>query len=110
MKIGVISFSLLIVALAFGQGSRPPKDGYVPDSATAVKIAEAALVPVYGKKHIESEEPFTAKLKDNVWTVSGTLYCSDGNGGRTTGNCDGGVAVVQISKADGHVISMIHGR
>ncbi len=110
MRICVVSFSLLIGALAFGQGSRPQKDGYVPDSATAVKIGEAKLVPVYGKKHIESEEPFTATLKDNVWTVSGTLHCSDGKGGRTTGDCVGGVAVVQISKANGHVISMTHGR
>jgi NTF2 fold immunity protein of polymorphic toxin system component len=110
MRISVISFYLLTVALAFGQGSRPQKDGYVPDSTTAIKVAEAVLVPVFGKKLIESEEPFTAKLKDDVWTVSGTLYCSDRKGGRSTGNCDGGVAVVQISKVDAHVISMIHGK
>jgi hypothetical protein len=34
-------------------------------------------MPVYGKKQIESEEPFTAQLKDDVWTVSGTLRCPD---------------------------------
>jgi hypothetical protein len=45
----VLGFSLLIVTLARGQGYRP-KEGYVPDSTTAVKIAEAVLVPVYGKK------------------------------------------------------------
>jgi hypothetical protein len=79
----------------------------VPDAATAVRIAEAVLVPVYGKKQIESEEPFTAKMKDDVWTVSGTLRCPDGKGGITT-RCSGGVAVVEISKVDAHVISMIH--
>jgi len=110
MKIGVINFSLLLVALAFGQGYRPPKDGYVPDSYTAVKIAEAVLVPVFGKKLIESEEPFTAELKDNVWTVSGTLYCPDGKRAVTTGHCKGGAAVVQVSKVDARVISMIHGK
>jgi hypothetical protein len=81
----------------------------VPDAATAVRIAEAVLVPVYGKKQIESEEPFTAKLKDDVWTVAGTLRCPDGKGGITT-SCDGGVAVVEISKVDAHVISMIHNK
>lgn len=110
MRICVIIFSLLIVALAFGQGSSPQKDGYVPDSATAVRIGEAVLVPVYGKKLIESEEPFTAEVKDNVWTVSGTLYCPNEKGGLTTGGCEGGVATVHISKVDARVISMIHGR
>jgi NTF2 fold immunity protein of polymorphic toxin system component len=102
----VLAFSLWIVVLAVAQSYRP-KEGYVPDSATAVKIAEAVLVPIYGKKQIESEQPFTAKLKDDVWTVSGTLRCPDGKGGMTT-QCDGGVAVVQISKVDAHVISMTH--
>ena len=41
------SFLLLLATSA--QGQVHPKEGYVPDSATAVKIAEAVLVPVYGK-------------------------------------------------------------
>lgn len=102
----LLGFSLLIIALAPGQGYRP-KEGYVPDSTTALKIAEAVLVPVYGRKQIESEQPFTARLKDDVWTVSGTLRCPDGKGGTTT-LCVGGVAVVQISKVDAHILSMIH--
>jgi NTF2 fold immunity protein len=105
-----LTFSLWIVVLALAQVSTQdyrPKDGYVPDSTTAVKIAEAVLLPVYGKKQIDSEEPFNAKLKDGVWTVSGTLRCPDGRGG-ISNECDGGVAIVQISKIDAHVISMIH--
>ncbi|HEY4842678.1 MAG TPA: NTF2 fold immunity protein [Terriglobales bacterium] len=104
----VLAFSLWLVVLALAQNYQP-KDGYVPDSTTAVRIAEAVLVPVYGKKQIASEEPFTAKLKDDVWTVSGTLRCADGKGD-VTPRCDGGVAVVQIAKIDAHVISMIHGK
>jgi len=65
------------------------------------------LVPVYGEKQIDSEQPFTAKLKDDVWTVSGTLGCPDGKGGMTT-QCDDGIAVVRISKGDAHVLSMTH--
>jgi hypothetical protein len=98
--------TFLISALAFGQHDIP-KRGYVPDSATAVKIAEAVLIPVYGEKQIESERPFTAKLKDNVWTVYGSLHCPDGKGGTTT-CCNGGVAEVQISKVDAHILSLIH--
>lgn len=95
----------LFVSLVSGQGV-VPKEGYVPNSDTAVQIAEAVLIPVYGKKHIQSERPFIAKLKDGVWTVSGTLRCPDG----TTTNCVGGVAVVEISKADARVLSMTHYR
>jgi hypothetical protein len=98
----ICSFFLITSALA--QGYRP-KQGYVPDSATAVKIAEAVLIPVYGKEHIESEEPFTAKLKNEVWTVQGTLHCPDGKA-----NCFGGVAEVQISKDDARILSVIHGK
>ena len=94
------------VTLAFGQGYRP-KEGYVPDAATAVRMAEAVLAPVYGEKQIESEGPFTAKLKDDAWTISGTLCCPDGKGDITT-RCAGGVAVVEISKTDARVITMIH--
>ncbi|MFY9645202.1 MAG: NTF2 fold immunity protein [Terriglobales bacterium] len=102
----MLGFSLWTISLVLGQGYRP-KEGYVPDSTTAVKIAEAVLVPVYGEKQIDSEQPFTAELKDGVWTVSGTLRCPDGKGGVTT-QCYGGVAVVHISKVDGHIVSMIH--
>jgi NTF2 fold immunity protein of polymorphic toxin system component len=98
--------TFLIIGLTFGQGYKP-KEGYVPDSATAARIAEAVLIPVYGDKQIESEKPFTAKLKDGVWIVSGTLRCPDGKGG-TTSDCVGGVAVVQISKVDARILSMVH--
>jgi hypothetical protein len=49
-------------------------NGYVPDAATAVKIAEAVLVLVYGEQKIVSERPFTATLKGNFWTVEVLRY------------------------------------
>jgi len=101
-----VSYALLFLGTALGQGYRPSK-GFVPDEETAVKVAEAVLIPVYGKEKIEAERPFTATLKKGVWTVAGTLRCPDGKGGFTT-DCDGGVATVQISKQDARIISMIH--
>lgn len=98
--------SLFLVTLTLGQGY-VPKQGYVPNSTTAVKIAEAVLIPVYGATKIASERPFTATLKAGIWTVQGTLHCPDGKGGTTT-RCVGGVAVVKLSKADARVLSMIH--
>jgi len=98
---------VLLASELAGQGYKPTS-GYVPDSKTAVKIAEAVLIPVYGEKQIESERPFTATLKNGVWTVTGTLRCPDGKGGTTT-SCDGGVAEVQISKNDARILYMSHG-
>jgi hypothetical protein len=98
--------ALLFFAIAEGQDYTPP-GGFVPNSATAVKIAEAVLVPVYGEKQIESEKPFKAKLDNGVWTVTGTLHCPDGKGG-TTLICVGGTAEVKLSKSDGRIVSMIH--
>src|ERR1039458_879898 len=44
-----------------------PKAGYVPDEKTAIAIAVAVWLPIYGEKQIESEKPFNAFLKDCVW-------------------------------------------
>jgi hypothetical protein len=106
MKIFTTLCIALLVSSAFGQGF-VPKEGYVPDAATAVKIGEAVLIPVYGQKQIESERPFKARLAGDVWTVSGTLWCDDGKGGRTN-DCVGGTAEVRISKLDARILNMIH--
>ncbi len=104
----VLACSVVFVVFALGQSQTyVPPSGYVPDSVTAVQIAEAVLVPVYGRKQIESQRPFTARLKKDVWTVSGTLRCRD-QAGKISSICSGGTAVVQISKQDAHIISMIH--
>jgi len=105
----VLSLTLLLTVAALCQDNAGyvPRAGYVPDSKTAVKIAEAVLVPVYGEKQIESERPLTASLKNGVWTVAGTLRCPDGKGGVTT-QCDGGVAIVRISKSNAQVLFIVH--
>src|SRR5262249_3282503 len=81
-----------------------PKSGFVPDSKTATKIAEAVLVPVYGEAKIQEEQPFTAKLKGDIWTVAGTSHCKDQNGNvLSADHCLGGVAVVRLAKSDGRI-------
>lgn len=99
--------TLTMVALAVSQEA--PKREFVPDSETAIAIGEAALIPVYGKKKIESERPFSATLKNDVWTVAGTLYCHDGKPQTDKPpTCVGGVAVVWLSRTDARIISMTH--
>ena len=106
MRITVVVSCLFLAAASFGQDAIPKK-GYVPDSATALRVAEAVLIPVYGQDKIESQRPFTAKLKDDVWTVSGTLYCADYQRERVfLSNC-GGSLEVRISKSDAHVLEML---
>ncbi|WP_092671962.1 NTF2 fold immunity protein [Hymenobacter arizonensis] len=47
-----------------------PSKGNVPDAKTAVRIAEAVLLPPYGSKVIRQERPFLAELRnDSVWVV-----------------------------------------
>ena len=104
---------LVLVVAALGQSRQSntpngPANGYVPDATTATKIAEAVLGPVFGEKRILSERPFHATLKDNVWTVGGTLYCANGKVSSMTNACFGGTAVVKISKADGRILFMTH--
>jgi hypothetical protein len=76
-----------------------PKDGFVPDKITAIKIAIAVWVPVYGKI-IYSEKPYSAELKNGVWFVQGSL---------PEGSL-GGVAEILIQKSDGKILKVIHGK
>jgi|SRR5215813_2945085 len=85
-----------------GQHSYRPEKGYVPDAATAIAIAEAVWLPIYGKKTLDRERPFQAVLKDDVWTVTGTLHSSHKD-------ARGGVAVAEISRIDARVLRVSHG-
>ena len=77
-----------------------PKNGFVPDKATALKIAIAVWLPIYGNV-IYKEQPFNAVLKDEVWTVSGSL---------PKGYNIGGVVMIRIQKKDGKILRVIHGK
>lgn len=99
----------LICISASAQGGKPtasskgnflPKNGYVPDETTAIAVAEAVLVPIYGREKIQSERPFHAKLESGTWIVEGTL--PEGK--------EGGVATVKLLKSDGRILSVIHGK
>jgi hypothetical protein len=81
-----------------------PKEGFVPNETAALAIAEAVLIPVYGKSVIDSERPFKAVLKSNVWTITGSVPC-DGPPGAV---CPGGAAELRISKRTGQILFMTH--
>src|SRR5579862_4165098 len=111
MGMRLLCVVLALVSLALGQNHqsnapRGPASGYVPDATTAVKIAEAVLVPVFGEKRIAAERPFHATLEGDVWSVEGTLYCPDGTASTPTHMCHGGTAVVKLSKTDARILFM----
>jgi len=95
----------LLIALCGGltkmsAQSFKPKDGFVPNEKTAVRVAEAVLGAIYGEQQIASEQPFSAKLKGDVWTVTGSL----------PEGMAGGVAEVRISKRTGEILGVTHGK
>ena len=77
-----------------------PPAGFVPDSLTAVRIAEAVWTPIYGAAQIQGQRPFRASLQGDVWTVEGSL----------APGWVGGVALAEISKRDGRILRVSHGR
>jgi hypothetical protein len=79
--------------------SPKPKDGFVPDKETAISIARAVALPVYGRKLVDEEQPFRSELKDGVWMVLGTMHCD---------HCVGGTLVIEIDKTSGKVLFMTH--
>lgn len=101
---------LFLAVTLSAQSSPPPTSVRVPDEATALKIAEPALINMYGKRQIDAERPLTATLDKGIWTVSGTLWCTDRNGNRSReqGMCLGGSAVLKLRQRDDKILSIIH--
>lgn len=98
----LIAFGLAFLALplsAQGHNVRPSQ-GLVPDARTAISIAVAVWTPIYGEKQIASERPYRATLADGKWTVTGSL----------PKGWVGGTAVAVISKSDGRVLRVSHGK
>lgn len=103
--------AVAILQVADGHGATNPVNGYVPPNGfvptaqTAIAVAEAVLIPVYGKDQIESERPFKAVLNRNVWVVTGSVPCHNPPPGA---ECPGGAAEIKISKRTGQVLFMTH--
>jgi NTF2 fold immunity protein len=98
-KLIISIVALFLVALMYGQGSFKSEKDFVPDKATAIKIAEILWLNVYGDR-IYEKKPFTAKLKNGkIWVVQGTLHADVG-----------GVPYIEIQKSDCKVLKMSHGK
>lgn len=98
-------FIVLVLALSspcFADSSNsyppPPPDGYVPNASTAIAIARAILIPIYGDS-IPKDAAFKADRKGDVWYVHRALECPP------PGVCLGGAENVLISAKDGQILS-----
>ena len=112
MKRSILTYVLIVLSLGLAsdwvkaepEHSVKPENGFVPDRHTAIKIAEAVLIPIYGQKVIKKERPFTASLTNDVWVVEGSLPK------RLLFTASGGVAIVELSKKDGRILRVTHGK
>lgn len=71
----------------------------VTDAGTALLIAEAVLVSIYGEVLIQHQQPLAVGKFGDVWIVEGTLpkgYL-------------GGVAYIKIHSLDGRILQVTHG-
>ena len=103
-KNGLCLAVLLIPMFCHSQSVRKsyqPKGGFVPDAETAIAIAQAVWGPIYGRENIAREKPFKATLHNGVWRVEGSLPKEYNYGG---------VAIAEISKKDGRILGVIHGK
>jgi hypothetical protein len=112
MKYKIIKFSLVYVLISFltvscltlqtdqtKNHNYKPEEGYVSNEETAIKIAVAIWIPIYGEEEIESQKPYNAVLINGVWYVTGSL----------PEGWLGGVAEAEITKDDGRILRISHG-
>jgi hypothetical protein len=83
-----------------GKHSFKPTEGYVPDETTAIAIAVAVWLPIYGKERIEEKKPYKAILKDGIWYVRGSIPAG----------WKGGVPEAELSKDNGRILRISHGK
>lgn len=102
-RVGLVALlmcPMMAVAVGHKEHSVKPEAGFIPNQATATRVAEAILIPIYGQEKIESERPFSAQLDGNTWKVEGHLALG----------VDGGVAEVWLDKRDGRILRVSHGK
>ncbi|TSJ74698.1 NTF2 fold immunity protein [Rariglobus hedericola] len=101
LSIVFLVFSICLTANAEDQNQTfTPVGGFIPDEKTAISVAIAIWNPIYGEEKIQNQKPYKAELRNGVWYVAGS-----NKKGRK-----GGAAEAEISKADGRIITVSHGK
>ena len=101
---GIVATALTLLSLSAAQEQPAPARDFVPDEATAIRIAEAVFIPIYGEKHMKSERPFHARLDGEYWIVYGSLPPSKSKDFLMVG----GTMMAEISRKTGEIRSVYH--
>ncbi|WP_426475797.1 NTF2 fold immunity protein [Chryseobacterium balustinum] len=75
-------------------------DRVIPDSQTAVNVAENILFKTYGKENIIKQRPYDVNFTDGYYIINGTFP-------KPT---IGGTFLIIINSQDGKVIKLTHGK
>lgn len=100
----IIFIILGLIFASFAQYKSPevgykPVQGFVPNEITAIKVAEAIWLPIYGSE-IYNYKPFKAKLiNKKIWRVEGTVHTEFG-----------GSPIAEIQKSDCRILLIYHGK
>ena len=101
-----------VFALSYAQnGTRPPKEGWVPDQETAIAIGVAVAKRAFGEDLVMSEAPFTSSLERGTWVVTGTLPKpgAEDKDGNVVLFVKGGTFEVHLRRSDGKIVKVTHG-
>ena len=71
----------------------------IPDSKSAVNIAEKILFEVYGKDNIKEQRPYNIVLQNGYWILNGTRQKP----------MSGGEFLMIMNSKNGKIIELIHG-
>ncbi len=106
----ISTFALVLSLRGYSQNA------FVPDSATAIKVAEAIWLPIYGER-IYEQKPFVAHLVgDSIWVVQGSIkgrkngFDTSSSGAITFTISYGGVLNAEIRRSDCKVIRVFHSK
>src|SRR6266702_8437414 len=71
--LGFILMCMLVLGGSRYLSTAASKSDYVPDEATAVRVAEAVLIPLHGRQQVEAQRPYTVSTPEKgYWLVSGS--------------------------------------
>lgn len=97
----IITITILAISCNSSKNTYYPQDGFVPNKETAIKIAEAVWLPIFGED-IYRQQPYKAKIENGIWKIEGSLVESDEK------VIVGGTAYIEIVQKDGRIIKVSH--
>jgi len=103
MKLLTLCLVLLNLSFPMETNAQYNPPDYVPDQKTALTIAEAVMVPIYGERVLK-QRPFKVTLVDGRWIIKGTLHCPKDR------YCNGGTVHLEINKKTAEVLKAKHSR